>query len=834
MRSFFVHFGITLGLLLNLGCTIEANLRQLSLKTTTSPSTEILDPANFHKFGWVKYREDFINTDHADGQITDTARTTDGKIVAVGFSPSVAFIVRYQADGTIDSSFGEKNGVTTFDIPESTQIFVNIKPDGKIVVITAKESNSQNTLHQFTESGLPDLTFGYNGTAFIDNSDDKQIKSTVIQSDGRVVIAGVINSEYVIQRINLDGTYDSSFNNGTGKLVLSYNFAGNTPIRIKRGNGALYIAGYQWTGGEFSACVAKISSDGVLDTSFGGGDGAITFLTPGILSTAYDVEVDSDGKIIMAGNFDEYASDVPFLYRFNSDGTPDTSFSGDGYAPITTGAVVKSHRIHILSNGKIDLIGTMSGDIFRARFNSDGSIDSGFHVSGYKLQSVGLTVSDSIASTYLLPDDGVLIIGGGTDAHSIWVSFNVKSTMTAGFDVTYGSSGTLRTYFSNIQEYIFSSQLSSDGKIISLLSVRDDDDTIYKLIRHNPKGILDSSFGVGGVAELTTDNEITDIINLYQTTDGKLLVHFHSNDGFTSYPVLQRYLTSGSVDTSFGVNGELKLNALSELYFDQLQLLPDGSFYIAGELTIASDVHVVIAKFLSSGNLDLSFGGGDGYWLSNMADNLSYVKGLHVTEDSIYVSLNADVSGNMAIAAIKLDLNGVPDPGFGTGGILKFNPVAGKNYNSKANLVDENNRLVVLAETDAFGPTQYAAFRFDDAGNLDSSFGTAGVTLIDNLPAGYDAFLANKITLTSDGKILIVGRLKKETWLSELVFLRLNADGTRDTSFGNSNNVVSHPYFELSNYGTLLMKNDGSFLYTTNLGEDGLIMSFNADGSFNK
>ncbi|KYG60769.1 hypothetical protein AZI85_12330 [Bdellovibrio bacteriovorus] len=817
-----------------MGCTIEAKLHQLSLKTTTSPSTDILNPASFHKFGWIKYREDFINTDHADGQITDTARTTDGKIVAVGFSPSVAFIVRYQDDGTIDTSFGEKNGVTTFDIPESTQIFVNVKPDGKIVVITAKESNSQNTLHQFTESGLPDLTFGYNGTAFIDNSDDKQIKSTVIQSDGRVVVAGTINSEYIIQRINLDGTYDSSFNNGTGKLILSYATAGNSPLRIKQRNDSLYLAGYQWTGGEFSACIAKISSDGVSDTSFGGGDGAITFQTPGILSTAYDVEIDNNGKIIMAGIFDEYASDIPFLYRFNSDGTPDTSFSGDGYAPLTTGAVVKGHRIHILSNGKIDLIGTMSGDVFRARFNSDGSIDSGYHVSGYKLQSVGLAVSDSIASTYLLPDDSVIIIGGGTDTNSIWVSFNLKSTVTAGFDVAYGSTGTLKTYFANIREYIFSTLVSSDGKIVSLLSVRNDDDTTYKIVQHNPDGSLDSSFGVGGTAVLTTDNEIMDIIKIYQTEDKKLLVHFHSNDGVSDYPVLQRYLPSGSVDTSFGVNGELKLDALSALYFDQMRLLADGGFYIAGEMTVASDVHVVVAKFLPSGSLDLSFGGGDGYWLSNMADNLSYVKGLHITEDSIYVSLNADVSGNMAIAAIKLDLQGVPDPSFGSSGILKFNPVAGKSYNSKANLVDESNRLVVLAETDAFGPSQYAAFRFDEAGNLDSSFGTAGVTLIDNLPAGYDAFLANKITLTSDGKILMVGRLKKETWLSELVFLRLNADGTRDTSFGNSNNVVSHPYFELSNYGTLLMKNDGSFLYTTDLGEDGLIMSFKADGCFNK
>jgi len=280
----------------------------------------------------------------------------DGKLVVAGGAfPQFTFlgdfeIVRYNADGSLDQGFGNGGVVTTSFPGQGSYAFaVALQPDGKIVAAgtdfvnfqpSEASSNTDFALARYNADGTPDMSFGLGGkvtTDFHGFNDDAF--SILVQPDGKLVAVGSALDlanfyDFAAARYLPNGTPDATFGVG-GKVVNDFNAGAFDRARAAalQPDGKIVAAGFSSFNGTLSQpfVVVRWTAGGVLDGTFGGGDGEVEINFGSFNQTAYDVLLQPDGKIVTAGYPDTESSDSDFLIaRCNPDGTLDNTFSGDG------------------------------------------------------------------------------------------------------------------------------------------------------------------------------------------------------------------------------------------------------------------------------------------------------------------------------------------------------------------------------------------------------------------------------------------------------------------------------------------------------------------------
>jgi uncharacterized delta-60 repeat protein len=173
--------------------------------------------------------------------------------------------------------------------------------------------------------------------------------------------------------------------------------------------------------GSVGFLVVRLNTNGTLDTSFGGGDGYVNTLVGGTSSSAIDVEIASDGKIVVGGNYASSTGGSFAVARFLPNGSLDNTFSGDGKATFPQSAGGFAVDMELTSGGKIVVAGTGSvsyagdtDDLVLGRFNANGSIDTTF--GGSNTGHVTVETPDYFSSVRALTEglDGRLYVGGST------------------------------------------------------------------------------------------------------------------------------------------------------------------------------------------------------------------------------------------------------------------------------------------------------------------------------------------------------------------------------------------------------------------------------------
>ena len=351
-------------------------------------------------------------------RIPDMAVQSDGKPLAVWGNSGDLSVVRYNTDGSLDTSF-DGDGRASIDPGGFEQTWrVAIQPDGKIVVVGNADTNQGDfAVARFNANGTPDTSF--NGTGFVTtdigaNSSDGA-RGVAIQSDGKIVVAGTSDSDWAVVRYTSTGGLDTSFGTGSsGKVVLDLgsNFDDVTGVGIQSG-GRIVVGGETATGGtDFDLVVAGFTSAGVLDSSYGAaGIRTADFGTNDDQASGFAMQ--SDGKAIVIGNRD---NDSFALARFDATGALDTSFDGDG--KVETGFLnfTEGHAVAVQQNGRIVAVGiTDNGaccDFAVARYEANGSLDTTFSGDGKVTTSFGS--DDSADATAINPADGRIYAGGTT------------------------------------------------------------------------------------------------------------------------------------------------------------------------------------------------------------------------------------------------------------------------------------------------------------------------------------------------------------------------------------------------------------------------------------
>ena len=547
-----------------------------------------------------------------------------------------------------------------------------------------------NGIQQLNESGSLDLTFNPGSGTGTGNSNS--VRDAVFQPDGKAILVGdftVYNGTAVnrIARVNSDGSLDTTFNIGTG-------FNGQTTVAVVQPDGKILVGGTFTTyNGVARRNIARLNSDGSLDTTFNPGTGTTgpNNINPGVESIA----VQSDGRIVIAGAF--------------------TSYNG-------------AARNHVV------------------RVNSDGSIDATF--------TTGSGPNDRVYAALVQPDGRIVLAGAFTSYNGTTQNRITRVTSTGARDTAF-------TIGSGANKDVYAAALQSDGKIVIGGTFGSVNGTVRKAIaRLNADGTLDTGFDLGtgsGVGSYT-------VLTLSVDSEDRIVV----GGDFPAYNPgsranLIRVGADGSYDETFAP-GELRPN--TTVYTAAVG--EDDKVLVGGNFTAATTTGLNnVARLVpGTGALDLTFNPGTG------TDSNSLVWGLAEQEDG-KILIGGDftsVNGRSRSGIARLNTDGSVDTG--------FDPGAGATGGGVWTIAVQPDGKVVIGGqfTKYKGVSMAGLARLSSAGALDASFVVG---------AGFNGYVSSSV-LQPDGKIVIGGGFTTYQGGTAKRIARVNTNGSRDATVGST------------------------------------------------
>jgi len=459
----------------------------------------------------------------------------DGKILLGGISDNESkwdfALVRYNADGSLDTSFGG-DGIVTADFGRDDWGYsVTVQADGKILLggTSYNESNSDFTLVRYNTDGSLDTRFGGDGKVTTDFGSDESGSSVTVQADGKILLGGDSDNgstdDFALVRYNTDGSLDKSFG-GDGEVTTDFGIdEWGSSVTVQTDGKILLGGGSSSNGSNHDFALVRYNSNGSLDKSFGG-DGKVT-TDFGSSDQGYSVTVQADGKILLGG-FSDNGSNYDFaLVRYNADGSLDTSFGGDGEVTTDFGRDDWGYSVTVQADGKILLGGSVDFDRFAlARYNADGSLDKSFGGDGKVTFG-----SSAEGSSVTVQANGKILLGGGSFNGSnqdfALVRYNTDGTL----DSTFGGVNTLNGN-PNYTENRAAIVLDNSVQIYDVeLSDRDNyNGAAITLARHGGADNQDVFSGSGHLSLSVSNAQLSGItIGTVSNLNGTLTIHFNGN-----------------------------------------------------------------------------------------------------------------------------------------------------------------------------------------------------------------------------------------------------------------------------------------------------------------
>ncbi|QDU28581.1 Bifunctional hemolysin/adenylate cyclase precursor [Anatilimnocola aggregata] len=592
--------------------------------------------------------------------------------------------------------------------------------------------------------------------------------------------------ESLEERRVMAGSLDPTFGNGGIVLTdighdtdLSDDFS--YAVTVQQADGKTIAAGYSYSPFTSGSTLARYNVDGSLDSSFGN---LGRLVLPVNLSTIEDIELQSDGKIVIGGG-DQVA-------RLNSDGSLDTSFDTDGIATLP---IFSINEIVIQNTGKIVLGGraydysdSTGYDFALARLDIDGSLDTTFGAgAGYVTTDMGTTESsddyDYLQGLALAPGDKLVAVGRGYDYDG--------SSYTYFWAVAqYDADGALDPAFSGDGK----AEVLSDGSATSVVVTPSGAIAIagynyssdFEVVQLTSAGALDPSFDSDGRVSIDFSGSDDRANTIRAQADGKLVLGGHAYSGAGYDFAVARLNANGSLDTSFSSDGKVTIDfgstedvglALALSATDEITI----SGYTSLDVNTSYQRDFAVARLTVAGALDTSFDG-DGLVTTNFGDLLNIN-----TEDYAWAVTVQQADGKVIVAGrsydgyvygdrtavARLNVDGSLDTTFATSGLLLLNSGEVRGVQLQADgkilLLTSNSQLI----------------RLNANGSLDGTFGSGGFVSLSYAGSARD------FVQQSDGKIVIGGRRYNSATHYDFALERRNPDGSLDTSFGGGAGYIT-------------------------------------------
>ncbi len=412
------------------------------------------------------------------------------------------------------------------------------------------------------------------------------------------------------------GALDTSFNNFGFKLISTYETNGNTFSNVKsilQPDGKILLAGISFDNNVSNYCVLRLNQDGGNDATFG--INGYFYLVGNSPNTLCDLAIQSDGKIVLVNSYVPVATSQNYMMaiRINTNGSIDNSFGTNGYKIIDT-IIGTATTVKIQNDGKI-LIGGTTVEINNNNFGvyrlmPNGSIDTSFGFNGLTAKINGnIGLGSVIYAMDILPDGKIICSGGFYEINNTFDNFcTVKYNSNGTIDTTFGNNGMVLTAVDTGGDVINTQIIQPDGKI--LLSGYASDGVHYylPLMRLNPNGSIDTTFGINGlVSQDITDAPYPTCQSIVLQPDGKIVAVGNSAKSFIS-----RFNSDGSLDTTFNNTGynvcDFNPDQNNDVgKFDSVFFLQNGKILATGQTYYDNGflglIYTTVARFESGINL---------------------------------------------------------------------------------------------------------------------------------------------------------------------------------------------------------------------------------------
>ncbi len=659
-----------------------------------------------------------------------------------GFILILVASVEMFAAGDVDPKFNA--GLTG---AARTANVVVVQPDGRILVggnFSVVDGRSFYGIVRLNADSTIDQSFNI-GTGF---NDGANVNAIAVQPSGKILVGGGFSSfngtprNYLV-RLNADGSLDTSFNNlGTGLIGFEVNV-----ITLQSNNQILIGGAFNQYNGVSTFNLARLSADGVLDTTFATALGTgFGFSGNPVLSIA----VETDGQIVVGGIFTNVnGTPANNIARLNPSGSLDTVFITN----TGTGFNFSVNSVALQTDGRIVVGGSFStfngaARSNLARLNDTGTLDTNFIP----------VVTGGIKSIAIQPD--TRIVAGGVNAQfgAFERSYIGRvEALNGSLDLTFnaGTGGNGGT-FGNLA-------LQSNGTMFTTGNfLKFNNFNTARLAKLNSNGSVDTAFSV-----VMADHGT--VISMFVQTDNRTLIggsFVGVNGDFRGG--LARLNANGTTDTSFitGLDPESSVQAIA--------VQSDGYILIGG-FNLGELGNSTVFRLRPRGSLDTTF----------TASCNGIINDIAIQSDGkiLIVGQGFIINGVTMNGIARLNDNGTTDTNFNIG--TGFSGGSGP----QSIIVQPNGQILVGGSfTDYNGTTGVNRIaRLNSNGSLDTAFTT-------NTGTGFNFGGVLALALQTDGKIVAGGLLVNFNGVSSNGIVRLHANGTRDASFNvgtGFNNVVN-------------------------------------------
>lgn len=358
----------------------------------------------------------------------------DGKIVGAGrrgtstSTNGIDFaLARYNTNGTMDISFGTSgNGKVTTNIGNSNYDnkinAMAIQTDGKLVVAGETEKSTPGNafvVARYSTNGTLDSTFGIDGSVILPlalTPYNASSRAVIIQPDGKIVVGGGVATtgintgfDFTLVRLDTTGNLDTTFDaDGIVTIDITGGDDECTSL-VQQPDGKIVASGYAGNLGTRDFALLRFNTNGSLDTTFDT-DGIVT-TTIGNNDIFFSVALNSQNKII-AGGTESFNTFI--VAQYNTNGSLDLSFSGDGIAFTFIGITAVGRSLAIQNNDKIVIAGNgrpvSNHDFGLIRYNTNGSLDATFGTGG--IVTTNFSGFDDSGYSLALQTDGKMVVFG--------------------------------------------------------------------------------------------------------------------------------------------------------------------------------------------------------------------------------------------------------------------------------------------------------------------------------------------------------------------------------------------------------------------------------------
>ncbi|MBK7842260.1 MAG: fibronectin type III domain-containing protein [Bdellovibrionales bacterium] len=652
--------------------------------------------------------------------------------------------------------------------------------------------------------------FGTNGVKFFDTSyGSSGFVDSLALSNDQIVVCGNFyvgsRSRPLLGKLNTDGSWDTSFGeNGTGYrgLLLPLN-QGSESVCEKidlQTDGKIIQGG--WDEGQGLGFVARYSSSGVLDGTFG--DGGLKILQLGSTRTRIQaVRVLSSGKIAAAGIINDGANDDAVVLMLKANGEFDTTFNGTGFMSFdNSGLETRALAVAEGPNDSILVAGetNSSNQIFVARINSAGSLDSGFG-------SGGITVSDPSGGGDQLYDLKVLgdgrLLAAGT---SSWCGLLVRYDQNGALDATYGTGGFASEC--SASEVFYRVFPVSGGKALAIGS-----DSLF-VARFLSDGSLDIGFGNSGINELWSPNSNARGLSGVILSTGEIFVvgygWVNRLDGETLVGV---YNSDGTVLGSFGVSGlrsYMNFGKAQET-LSSLKVMPITDKIVLGFSVEDSSngFNYGLLRTDLNGVLDATFAsGGKGIFdVSNGAgDNFDQLMNMFLHADGTLTAAGIGWQNGSDMSVARWTPAGIFDITLNGTGQKNLNQAGGQN--SFGMTVQSDGKTILTG----YSGSDVRVARLNTDGSFDTSFNGTGYATTNFGSTTWEGGYA--VAVQTDGMVVTVGAKDEDAG----VIARYTTGGVLDTGFNTTGKIT-------------VDRGGREFLTDLSIQVDGKILTFGIEGA---